>query len=157
MQSLPGSRRKIGSRFFALLAIQMGTQVLFTSSDSEHPRAIREWRLVPYVLSMTTGQIGNPVALFILVISDDRLLHSMMIHVSQTEGTRDQSSEHVTICSLQRSVWHSSRLPFLERQLRSLSSGKIPPVFCLILIETSDKYDVSIERTKFREVRAAVL
>ena len=63
--------------------------MLLTSIDGEHPRAIDERGLMPYVLSMTTGQIGNPVALFILVIADDRLLHRMMIHVSQTEGDRD--------------------------------------------------------------------
>ena len=30
------------------------------------------------MLPMTTGQIGNPIAIFILVISDDRLLHVVM-------------------------------------------------------------------------------
>ena len=85
MRNLSRSQRRISSRFFALLAVQMGTQVLFTSSDSEHPRAIREWRLVPYVLPMPTGQIGHPVTLVILVISDDRLLHVVTILVLQME------------------------------------------------------------------------
>lgn len=86
VQNLSRSRRRLGRRFVALLAIQMGTHIPVASSGSEHPRAIREWRLMPYVLSMATGQIGNPVALFILVISDDRLLHLTMILVSQMEG-----------------------------------------------------------------------
>jgi hypothetical protein len=38
---------------------------------------------MPYVLSMTTSQIGNPIAIVILVISDDRLLHVVMILVLQ--------------------------------------------------------------------------
>lgn len=38
------------------------------------------------VLPMATGQIGHPVTLFILVISDDRLLHLMMVLASQPEG-----------------------------------------------------------------------
>ena len=78
MQNLSRYRRRIG-RFLALLAIQTGTQILFTAGDSEYPRAIREWRLMPHVLSMTTGQIGNPIAIVILVISDDGLLHVVMI------------------------------------------------------------------------------
>ena len=106
MRNLSRSQRRICSRFFALLAIQMGTQVLFTSSDSEHPRAIREWRLVPYVLPMPTGQIGNPVTIVILVISDDRLLHAVtMLLLQMKDGERsDQSRDQVTACSLQRSV-----------------------------------------------------
>jgi hypothetical protein len=34
---------------------------------------------MPHVLSVTTSQIGNPIATVILVISDDRLLHVVMI------------------------------------------------------------------------------
>src|SRR6185437_1321380 len=63
----------------------MGAHVLVASSDGEHPRAIREWRLMPHVLSMTTGQIGNPIAIVILMISHDRLLHVVMILVLQEE------------------------------------------------------------------------
>lgn len=77
------SRRKIDSRFLALLAIQMSTQILIAAGDGEHPRAIREGRLMPNVLSMPTGQIGDPIAIVILVISDDRLLHIVMILVWQ--------------------------------------------------------------------------
>jgi hypothetical protein len=46
-------------------------------------------------LSMTTGQIGNPIAIVILVISDDGLLHVVMILVLQ-EGcwTRKLRSGH---------------------------------------------------------------
>ena len=57
--------------------------MLLPSGDGEHPRAIREWRLMPYVLSMTTGQVGNPIAIVILVISNDGLLHVVMIPVLQ--------------------------------------------------------------------------
>ena len=96
MRNLSRSQRRICSRFFALLAIQMGTQVLFTSSDSEHPRAIREWRLVPYVLPMPTGQISHPVTIVILVISDDRLLHAVtMLLLQMKDGERsDQRSSY---------------------------------------------------------------
>lgn len=87
VQNLPGSRRRrISSWFLALLAGQIGAQMLLSPRDSEYPRAIDERGLMPYVLSMTTGQVGNPVALLILVIADDRLLHSAMILVSQMES-----------------------------------------------------------------------
>jgi hypothetical protein len=46
-----------------------------TSGDGENPRAIRERRLMPYMLPMTTCQLGDPIAIVILVISDDGLLH----------------------------------------------------------------------------------
>lgn len=47
----------------------------FTSGDGENPWAIRKRRLMPYMLPMTTRQLGNPIAIVILVISDDGLLH----------------------------------------------------------------------------------
>lgn len=78
-----GSRRRRDSRLFALLAIQMGAQILVASCDGKHPRAIREWRLMAHMLPMAAGQIGNPIAIVILVIADDRLLHVVMIFVSQ--------------------------------------------------------------------------
>jgi hypothetical protein len=46
-----------------------------TPSDGKNPRAIREWRLMSYMLPMTARQLGNPIAIVILVISDDGLLH----------------------------------------------------------------------------------
>jgi hypothetical protein len=63
----------------------MGTQVLLASGGGEYPRPIGERRLMPYVLSMTTGQIGNPVALLILMIPNDRLLHIVMMLVAREQ------------------------------------------------------------------------
>ena len=85
-QDLSGNWRRISSWFLAFLAVQMGAQMLLASSHGEHPRATDERGLMPYVLSMATGQIGDPVALFILVISNDRLLHIAMIFVSPMKG-----------------------------------------------------------------------
>ena len=75
-----------GNRLLALFTVQIGAQMPLTSSDGEYPRAIDEGRLMSDVLPMATGQIGDPVALFILVISDDRLLHVVMILVSQMDS-----------------------------------------------------------------------
>ena len=74
-QNLFGSRRRFRSWFLACLAIQVSTEELLTPTGREHPRALCEGRLVPYMLPMTTGQFGNPVAIFILVVSDNGLLH----------------------------------------------------------------------------------
>jgi len=85
-QTLSGSWRKTGNRFLALLAVQIGAQMLLTSSDGEYPRAIDEGGLMSDVLPVATGQIGYPVALFILVISDDWLLHLVLILAAQMDG-----------------------------------------------------------------------
>lgn len=110
--------------------------MLCASHPCQNPRAIAERWLVPHVLSMPTSQIGNPVALFILMIADDGLIHTPPRHSPST------------ICH---------KLPFLKRQLRPLCSRNIRPAFVLILVETSDKYDVSIEIAKFREASLASL
>ena len=59
----------------------MGSHMLLTPSDGEHPGTVCEGRLVPYVLPMTAGQISDPITEFILMISNDRLLHGVMILV----------------------------------------------------------------------------
>jgi hypothetical protein len=85
VQSLSSSRKRFSRRFLALLTVQIGAQMLFTPCDGEYPRAIDEGGLMPYVLPMTTGQIGHPIAVFVLVISNDRLLHSTTMLVLQME------------------------------------------------------------------------
>lgn len=72
---LTRSRRRIRSWLFTLLAVQERTEILLSPSHREHPRAIREWRLMSHMLSMTTDEIGYPITLVILMISDDGLLH----------------------------------------------------------------------------------
>jgi hypothetical protein len=46
-----------------------------TSIISKHPWAIKERWVMSNMLSMTTGQIGNPVTMLVSVITNDRLLH----------------------------------------------------------------------------------
>jgi hypothetical protein len=84
--------------------------MLLTSSQGEHPRAIDEGGLMPYVLPMTTGQIGHPIALFVLMISNDRLLHSTTMLVLQMEGGQRsaQRTSHgifsAVVCLVQRLI-----------------------------------------------------
>jgi len=47
----------------------------FTSTLRENPWAVEKRRVMSNMLSMTTGQIGNPVAVLVLVVTNDRLLH----------------------------------------------------------------------------------
>lgn len=101
------------------------------------------------MLSMTACQIGDPITTFILMISDDRLLHVVMILVLQ-EGRLDRKTTirpDVIVPSILSGL--ESMSPFLERQFRSLSGGNIRPVPAFILIEAADKNDVSIEMAKF--------
>jgi hypothetical protein len=49
--------------------------MLLTSVIGKSPWAVEERRVMSNMLPMTTGQIGNPVAMLILVIPNDRLLH----------------------------------------------------------------------------------
>jgi hypothetical protein len=60
--------------------------MLLAPCDGEYPRAIDEGGLMPYVLPMATGQIGHPIAVFVLVIPNDRLLHSTTMLVLQMES-----------------------------------------------------------------------
>lgn len=41
------------------------------------PRALGPGRVMPYMLKVTAGQLGDPVVLFILMVSDDGLLHGL--------------------------------------------------------------------------------
>ena len=76
-QNISGSRGRFRIRFLALFAIQVRAEKLLAPTGREHPRAVREGRLVPDMLPMTTSQFSNPVAMLILMVPDDRLLHVM--------------------------------------------------------------------------------
>jgi hypothetical protein len=56
--------------------VQQLPAVLLTPSVGQHPGPIGHRRLVPDMLPMAAGQIGHPIPIFILMISDDRLVHS---------------------------------------------------------------------------------
>jgi hypothetical protein len=86
-QTLSRTWRRFGRWLLALFAVQLGPKMLLTSDYCQHPGTIRERGLMPHVLPMTAGQIGNPVVLFILMISDDRLLHLVLTLVAQAKAT----------------------------------------------------------------------
>ena len=56
--------------------------MLFSSDLAHYPRSIEEWRLMSHVLPMATGQLSDPISVLVLVISDDRLLHSPLCYLS---------------------------------------------------------------------------
>jgi hypothetical protein len=51
------------------------TQVLLASFSCQYPWSTCEWRLMPHMLSMAAGQVGHPIAVFILMKTNNRLLH----------------------------------------------------------------------------------
>ena len=65
----------------AFLTVQHLSKMLVAARFRQHPRPARHRRLVTHMLSMAAGQIGNPIAIIILVIPNDRLLHAVMIHL----------------------------------------------------------------------------
>ena len=67
------------------------------------PRAIHKRRLMPHVLAMAAGQIGHPVAKFIEMIADNRLIHDRVPMGSVLLSTA---------CTC---------LPFFKRQFRTFS------------------------------------
>lgn len=106
---------------------------------------------MPYVLSMTARQIGNPIAYFILMISNDRLLHVVVIPVLD-DGVGVVPNDY-RYCFFGDPDRSEPTLTFVERQLRPLRGRHIRPVFMFILIEATDKDDLSIEMAEFRETR----
>ena len=63
------------SRLVAFLTVQERTEMLLTSMSGKDPWAVEERWVMTNMLSVTTGQISDPVAILILVIINDRLLH----------------------------------------------------------------------------------
>lgn len=64
-----------GSRLLALLAVQERAKMLLTSSSGQDPWTIEKWGVMSNMLPVATREIGNPVAVLILMIPNDRLLH----------------------------------------------------------------------------------
>lgn len=149
MRNSSRSRRRIVCGFLALLAIQMSTQILIASGDGDYPRAIREGGLMPNMLSVPTGQIGDPITLVILVIADDRLLHIVTTPAWQKWCSNCSTTDQFTV-DVSSAILLSPTSPFLERQFQSLRGRNIRPAIVFILVEASDKSALSIERAKFR-------
>ena len=59
-----------------ILAFEHMTQVAVSALGRSDPRAVYPWRHVPDMLIVSTFEFGNPVLLFVLVESDDTLLHA---------------------------------------------------------------------------------
>jgi hypothetical protein len=69
-----GSR---GNRLLTLLTVQGRTEMPLTPAVGKNPWAVEERWVMSNMLPVPTGQIGNPIAMFVLVIADDRLLHGV--------------------------------------------------------------------------------
>ena len=55
--------------------------MLLSPLPAEDPRPAHKRRLMTHVLPVSTGQIGDPVAVFILMKTDDRLMHQAIANV----------------------------------------------------------------------------
>lgn len=102
--------------------------MLAAALAGDNPRPIHKRWLMPHMLAMAAGQIGHPVALFILMIADNGLVHDV----------------------LERRLFAINlNLPFLKRHLWTLRSGEIGPPFLAVHVETPQKHDLPIEMAKF--------
>ena len=109
------------------------------------------------MLSMAAGQIGNPIAIVILVIPNDRLLHAVMIRLSQEARWYRRTTIGPLLSFLQRFSRSEPISMFLKRPFGPLNGRKICPSLFFILIEASYKYHVAIKMAKLSEVCSAVL
>ena len=67
--------RKI-RRFFAFFAIQDAAEMLSASFVRRDPRTAEKGRMMSDMLTMAAGQIGHPMSFFVLMVADDRLIHT---------------------------------------------------------------------------------
>jgi len=65
----------MGVGLSALLAFEFDTQVLIAPLLGNNPGTIDPRGIVAHVLCMATSEIGNPVALLVLVVIDNFLFH----------------------------------------------------------------------------------
>jgi hypothetical protein len=69
---------RLASRVRALLAepaAERRAEALPPALGLEDPRMLVEGRLVPHVLLVAARELGDPVAVLVLVVADDRALH----------------------------------------------------------------------------------
>jgi hypothetical protein len=67
---------EIGGRIRAILAVQVCTKVLHAPFCCQHPGTIRERRLMTHMLPMAASQVSHPIAMLILMKTNNRLLHN---------------------------------------------------------------------------------
>ena len=70
-----GDSSDSGLRLFTLQTVQYGAQMLVSTGLSQHPRPVGHRWLMTQMLSVSAGEVRNPIPDFILVVSDDLLVH----------------------------------------------------------------------------------
>jgi len=93
--------------------------MLSAARFGQHPRPVGHRRLVTHVLPVAAGQIRHPIAMFVLVVSRDRLVHPL--------GPG------------------ACRLQWLKRPFRHRVGGKKCPMARNIDVERSDEQQISLD------------
>jgi len=109
--------------------IQCFPEMLPTPLLSRHPWPVGHWGLMPDMLSMAASQVGHPVALFVLVESNNRLIHVR------------------TVSSLGR--WKRPFRPYLGRKKFPATGG--------IGIKRAEIDETGLHRSEFHELDPAAL
>lgn len=68
-------------RLVALFAVQDHAKVSRAAFGGRHPGAAEKGRMVSHMLPVAAGQIGDPMAFFVLMIADDGLVHAVPLSV----------------------------------------------------------------------------
>src|SRR5262245_14807678 len=79
---------------------------IFAPLRLQHPRLGEERRSMAHVLPMAAGELGDPLALFILVEADDRPLHGLVYPplIAAITSTRESSASSVSSSPRDRST-----------------------------------------------------
>jgi len=94
------------------------------------------------MLTVATGQVGDPVAILIQVVPDDRLVHG------PTPGGESVTGHSIFAVEC--------RLSLLKRTLRTFSGRHKSPMLFSVFVKTSDENDFSVEVPELRECNAAL-
>lgn len=89
-------RDSVIDHLVAILAFEFGAEMLFASCFRYDPGPIDPRGVVTNMLGMATGQVGDPIALLVLVITND-----FLFHVSKPAGNR---SGIVTACEMENQL-----------------------------------------------------
>ena len=79
-RAVPG-RATTGLGLIAEDAVQRLAKPRAATLFREYPRAQLPWWIVPHVLVVATGELGDPMTVIVLMKTDDRLLHVVSVRV----------------------------------------------------------------------------
>ena len=75
---------RFASHLLAEGALERRSELLSPAFRLQDPGPQIEGRLMTHVLLVSAGELGYPVAVFVLVVADDRLLHAVRVRAKRS-------------------------------------------------------------------------